>query len=117
MVVDDPASLPSSPRQVLIRPELAIDSQPPYNAKTPDHSPCISPPLLPPHSLQESPPDQDIDRDDVLPVQPPKPAKTPLRLLDEEEDPLHQSLRLQDFELRGTLGAYTPPSSSAYVGV
>ena len=110
MVVADSTSPPSSPRQVLIRPELTVDSQPPpYSAKDPDHSPCISPPRSPPHSLSESAPDQDMDHDDELPLPPPIPAKppTPARLLDDEEEHLHRSLRLQDFELRGTLGTYT----------
>jgi hypothetical protein len=107
MVVDDPTSPPQSPRQVLIRPELTIDTQPPYNDKVSDHSPCISPPRSPPHSLTESVPDQDADHDSGLPVQPLKPAIAPVRLLDEEEEHIHRSLRLQDFELRGTLGMYT----------
>jgi hypothetical protein len=111
MVVADSTSPPSSPRQVLIRPELTVDdSQPsPYSAKDSDHSPCISPPRSPPHSLSESAPDQDMDRDDDLSLSPPIPAKppTPTRLLDDEEEHLHRSLRLQDFELRGTLGTYT----------
>jgi hypothetical protein len=112
MVVADSSSPPSSPRQVLIRPELTVDDSqpPPYSAKDPDHSPCISPPRSPPHSLSESAPDQDMDmdHDDVLPL-PPIPAKppTPARLLDDEDEHLHRSLRLQDFELRGTLGTYT----------
>ena len=111
MVVSDSSSPPSSPRQVLIRPELTVDDSqpPPYSAKDPDHSPCISPPRSPPHSLSESAPDQDmdIDRDDVLPLPPPIiPVKPPVptKLLDDEEEHLHRSLRLQDFELRGTLG-------------
>ena len=101
-----------SPRQVLIRPELTVDDSqpPPYSDNDSDHSPCISPPRSPPHSLSESAPDQDMDmdRDDVLPLPPPIPAKppTPAKLLDDEEEHLHRSLRLQDFELRGTLGAY-----------
>jgi hypothetical protein len=108
MVVDDTTSPPSSPRQVLIRPELTVDDSqpPPYSAKDPDHSPCISPPRSPPHSLLESAPDQDMDRDDVLPLDLPKPAKPPVKLLDNEEEHIHRSLRLQDFELRGTLGTY-----------
>jgi hypothetical protein len=107
MVVDDPTSPPQSPRQVLIRPELTIDPQPTYSDKASDHSPCISPPRSPPHSLTESVPDQDADRDDGLLVQPSKPPNPPVRLLDEEEEHIHRSLRLQDFELRGTLGTYT----------
>jgi len=114
MVVDDSTSLPSSPRQVLIRPELTIDPQPPYDAKAPDPSPCISPPRSPPHSLPESAPDHDVDRDDVSSVQPPKPAKPPVRVLDDEEEHVHRSLRLQDFELRGTLGMYTFYSSTGF---
>lgn len=111
MVVADSISPPSSPRQVLIRPELTVDDSqpPPYSAKDPDHSPCISPPQSPPQSLSESAPDQDMDRDDVLPLPltiPPKPP-TPARLLDDEDEHLHRSLRLQDFELRGTLGTGT----------
>lgn len=109
MVVADSTSPPPSPRQVLIRPGLTIDPQPSYGAKTSDHSPCISPPRSPPHSLPESAPDQDVDvdmdRDDLSSfVHPPKPANPPVRLLDDEEEHLHRSLRLQDFELRGTLG-------------
>ena len=113
MVVADSTSPPSSPRQVLIRPELTVDSDdsqpPPYSAKDPDHSPCTSPPQSPPHSLSESAPDQDMDCDDVIPLSLTTPAKipTPARILDDEEEHLHRSLRLQDFELRGTLGAYT----------
>ena len=112
MVVADSTSPPSSPRQVLIRPELTVDTQPPpYSAKDPDpdHSPCTSPPRSPPHSLSESAPDQDMVCDDELPLPPPTPAKppTPTRVLDDEEEHLHRSLRLQDFELRGTLGTYT----------
>ena len=51
-----------------------------------------------------------MDRDDVLPLPPPTPilatAKppAPAKILDDEEEHLHRSLRLQDFELRGTLG-------------
>ncbi|KAH9981507.1 kinase-like domain-containing protein [Lactifluus volemus] len=49
-----------------------------------------------------------MDRDDAAsPVQPPAPANPPVRLLHEEEEHLHQSLRLQDFEVRGTLGTGT----------
>lgn len=108
MVVADSNSPPSSPRQVLIRPDLTVDSEPPpYSPKGSDHSPCVSPPRSPPHSLSESAPDQDMDRDDdMIPLPPPIPAKppTPTRVLDDEEEHLHRSLRLQDFELRGTLG-------------
>ena len=43
---------------------------------------------------------------DVLPLELPKPAKPPVRVLDNEEEHVHRSLRLQDFELRGTLGTY-----------
>jgi hypothetical protein len=111
MVVADSTSPPSSPRQVLIRPELTVDDSqpPPYSAKDSDHSPCISPPRSPPHSLSESAPDQDMDHDDVLPLPSPILAKppTPARVLDDEEEHIHRSLRLQDFELRGTLGMYT----------
>jgi hypothetical protein len=110
VMVVDTTSPPSSPRQVLIRPELTVDDSqpPPYSAKDPDHSPCISPPRSPPHSLSESAPDQDMD---VLPLELPKPelpkpAKPPVRVLDNEEEHVHRSLRLQDFELRGTLGTY-----------
>ncbi len=120
MVVADSTSPPSSPRQVLIRPELTVDSQPPPCVKDPDHSPCISPPQSPPHSLVESAPDQDMDRDDVLPLPPPIPAKppAPARLLDDEEEHLHRSLRLQDFELRGTLGTCTSLLSRlVYIGL
>jgi hypothetical protein len=109
MVVAD--SPPSSPRQV-IRPQLTVDvdsQPPPYSAKDPDHSPCMSPPRSPPHSLSESAPDQDMDCDDVLPLQPSIPAKPPVRILDDEEEHIHRSLRLQDFELRGTLGTYSSP--------
>jgi hypothetical protein len=106
MVIADSTSPPPSPRQVLIRPELTIETSPPYGDKASDHSPCISPPRSPPHSLSESVPDQDADRDDGLPV-PSKPVKPPVRLLDDEEEHIHRSLRLQDFELRGTLGTYT----------
>ena len=111
MVVEDSISPPSSPRQVLIRPELTVDDSqpPPYSAKDPDHSPCISPPRSPPHSLSESAPDQDMDHDDMIPLPLPIPAKPPTsaKLLDDEEEHLHRSLRLQDFELRGTLGTST----------
>jgi hypothetical protein len=109
MVVADSTSPPSSPGQV-IRPQLTVDvdsQPPPYSAKDPDHSPCTSPPRSPPHSLSESAPDQDMDHDDVLPLQPSIPAKPPVRLLDDEEEHIHRSLRLQDFELRGTLGTYS----------
>jgi hypothetical protein len=118
MVVADETSPPSSPRHVLIRPELAVDSQPPpYSAKDPDHPPCISPPRSPPHSFSESVPDQDMDRDDVLPLQLSIPAKPPVRFLDDEDEHIHRSLRLQDFELRGTLGTYSSccPNWSAFV--
>ena len=117
MVVDESTSPPQSPRQVLIRPELAIDSQPPCGPKVSDHSPCISPPRSPPHSL-ESLPDQEVDRDDGLPVQPVKPPQPPVRLLEDEEEHIHRSLRLQDFEVRGTLGTYTFGShQSVYSGL
>ena len=118
MVVDESSSPPQSPRQVLIRPELTIDPQPPCGPKASDHSPCISPPRSPPHSLPESVPDQEVDRDDELPVQPAKPPQTPVRLLEDEEEHIHRSLRLQDFEVRGTLGTYTFSShQSVYSGL
>ncbi len=110
MVVADSTSPPSSPRQLLIRPELTVHSQPsPCSAKDSDHSPCISPPRSPPHSFSESAPDQDMDCDDVLSLPPSISTKPPVaaRLLDDEEEHLHRSLRLRDFELRGTLGTYT----------
>jgi hypothetical protein len=106
MVVADSTSPPSSPRSVLIRPKLSIDHQSPCVVPVSEHCPPISPPQSPPHSLLESAPDQEMDRDDAAsPVQPPAPANPPVRLLHEEEEHLHQSLRLQDFEVRGTLGA------------
>lgn len=107
MVVDESTSPPQSPRQVLIRPELTIDPQPPCGPKVSEHSPCISPPRSPPHSLPESLPDQEVDHDDGLPVQPVRPPQPPVRLLEDEEEHIHRSLRLQDFEVRGTLGTYT----------
>jgi hypothetical protein len=108
MVVADSTSPPSSPRSVLIRPKLSIDIDPQSPCVVPvsEHCPPISPPQSPPHSLPESAPDQEMDRDDVAsPVQPPASTIPPVRLLHEEEEHLHQSLRLQDFEVRGTLGA------------
>lgn len=106
MVVDESTSPPQSPRQVLIRPELTIDPQPPCGSKMSDHSPCTSPPRSPPHSV-ESLPDQEVDGDDGLPDQPANPPQPPVRLLDDEEEHIHRSLRLQDFEVRGTLGTGT----------
>jgi hypothetical protein len=118
MVVDESASPPQSPRQVLIRSELTIEPQPPCDPKASDHFPCTSPPRSPPHSLPESLPDQEMDRDDGLPVQPTKPPQPPVRLLDDEEEHIHRSLRLQDFEVRGTLGTYTFGSHQlAYSGL
>ncbi|KAI0256484.1 kinase-like domain-containing protein [Lactifluus subvellereus] len=108
MVVEDSTSPPSSPRKVLIRPKLSIDPQPPCSGTVSDHSPPISPPHSPPHSLAESTPDQEMDRDDAAsPVQPSVSAKPPVRLLEDEEEHVHRSLRLQDFEVRGTLGTGT----------
>ena len=102
MVLTDSATPPSSPHNALIGPELSIESQPPYTTSPPsDHSPDPSPPHSPPTSITESAPDQDMDTDCEPPLQPTNP---PVRLLDNEEEHVHRSLRLQDFEVRGTLG-------------
>ena len=108
MVLTDSAIPPSSPLKDLLVPELSIQSQAPYTT-TPassDHSPDLSPPHSPPHSLTESAPDHDMDRDCAPPLQP----TNPVRLLDDEEEHVHRSLRLQDFEVRGTLGTQTMSS-------
>jgi hypothetical protein len=108
MVVADSTTPPSSLCNVLIRPNLSIDPQPPCSGTVSDHSPAMSPPRSPPHSLPESTPDQEMDRDDAAsPVQPSAPANPPVRLLEDEEEHIHRSLRLQDFEVRGTLGTNT----------
>lgn len=100
MVLTDSATPPSSPRKALLDPELTIPSQPPYTAGAPsDHSSDPSPPHSPP--LTESAPDHDMDLDCEPPLQPTNP---PVRLLDNEEEHIHRSLRLKDFEVRGTLG-------------
>lgn len=99
MVLTDP----SSPRKALPDPEITLPSQPPYTAGAPsDHSPDPSPPHSPP--LTESAPDHDMDCDSEPPLQP---TNAPVRLLDNEEEHIHRSLRLQDFEVRGTLGTGT----------
>jgi hypothetical protein len=116
MVVADSTTPPSSPRTVLIRPKLSIDPQPPCSVPVPEDCSSISPPQSPPPSLLESTPDQEMDHDDAAsPVQPSPPTKPPVRLLDDEQEHLHQSLRLHDFEVRGTLGANTSPSSQTYL--
>jgi hypothetical protein len=100
MVLTDSTTPPSSPRKALLDPDLNIPSQPPYTAGAPsDHSPDPSPPHSPP--LTESAPDHDMDLDCEPPLQP---TNAPVRLLDNEEEHIHRSLRLQDFEVRGTLG-------------
>ncbi|KAF8275236.1 kinase-like domain-containing protein [Lactarius quietus] len=105
MVLTDSATPPTSPRNTLITPELSIESQPPYTASAPsDISPDASPPHSPPQSLTESSPDHDMDRDCEPPLQTTNP---PVRLLDDEEEHIHRSLRLKDFEVRGTLGTGT----------
>ena len=107
MVLTDSATPPSSPRKALLTPELTIQTQAPYTT-TPssDNSSDPSPPHSPPHSLSESAPDHDMDRD-CAPLQPTNP---PVRLLDDEEEHVHSSLRLQDFEVRGTLGTQSMSS-------
>ncbi len=106
MVLTDSAIPPSSPRKALLGPELTIEPQVPYTTSassdhSPDPSPPHSPPHSPPQSVSESAPDHDMDLDCAPPLQS---AKPPVRLLDEEEEHVHRSLRLQDFEVRGTLG-------------
>ena len=86
MVVDESISPPQSSRQVLIWLELTIDPKPPCGPKASDHSTCISPPRSLPHSLLESVPDQEVDHNDGLLVQPAKPSQPPVRLLDDEEE-------------------------------
>ena len=97
-MVLDSTTPPSSPCKVLHDPDLTIPSEPPYTASPPsDHSPDPSPPHSPP--LTESAPDHDMDCEPPL-----QPTNPPVRLLDNEEEHIHRSLRLQDFEVRGTLG-------------
>ncbi|KAI0306767.1 kinase-like domain-containing protein [Multifurca ochricompacta] len=102
MVVANSTSPPPSPHKVLIRPELSIEPQSSYSVTASNHSPCLSPPQSPPHSLPESAPDHDVS-----PLQPSLSAIPPVRLLDDEEEHIHRSLRLQDFQVRGTLGTGT----------
>ena len=102
MVLTDSTTPPSSPHKSLLAPEISIDSQPPYTTSAPsDQSPDPSPPHSPPQSVTESAPDHDMDRDCDPPLQS---TNNPVRLLDDEEEHVHRSLRLQDFEVRGTLG-------------
>jgi hypothetical protein len=93
ILLTDSATPPSSPRKDILASELSIP-------------PDLSPPHSPPHSLTESAPDHDMDRDCEPPLQP----ANPVRLLDDEEEHVHRSLRLQDFEVRGTLGTQTMSS-------
>lgn len=103
MLLTDSSTPPSSPCKALLAPELSMQSQAPYTTiQSSDHSPDPSPPHSPPQSITESAPDHDMDHDCAPPL-------ANVRLLDDEEEHVHRSLRLQDFEVRGTLGTQMMP--------
>ena len=109
MVVDDPMTPPLSPAKpdrLDVQEHIIVDNSSPSDLngpvsmlqtpQSPSHQSC--------HSTQDSQ-DAAMDRDESSSCPststPPRP---PARLLENEEEHIHRSLSLTDFEVKGTLG-------------
>ncbi|KAI0064693.1 Pkinase-domain-containing protein [Artomyces pyxidatus] len=112
MVVEGPITPPLSPEKVdnlQVQDDIIMDTQPSYNSTASEHS-SSSP--HPPSSQRTSvelenpvsPRDTYMHRGDTSSTTPIPP---PLRVLEDEEEHIHRSLKLTDFEVKGTLGTGT----------
>lgn len=97
--------------------ELVVQSNPRKGSQAMISGTPITPPMSPIRgerdgdtiSLDTTSTPLPTDSEDGMDIEQEKPASAPLRHLEDEEEHLHKggTLRLTDFEVRGTLGSWT----------